>query len=267
MATKKELAAKYTELTGNPVPTKWNKTQLQAEIAVAAALADADNPAYSDACIASAVASKADELDHFAIPEALQRVADDDAPSVTPTPVSAPDTDDADPRTDDASSGDDDAPETEGDDDAPEGDAEEERGPRTVVKESYRREYRARTKKGTHCNDYLARVLEDVFVDGKKFDTDAFTLCLAANNVPLVGKWAALPSSGQKGWQGRYRMNGRLQLERIVVATAQIAMPDGSGGYVTEQVDDVEWLLARASKLNVDCQWEINDEGNIEQVA
>ena len=228
MTTKKELVAKYTDITGLPVPTKWNKSQLEAEIAVA---------------------QSARNEDFFSIPEALRRT--DDAPSVTPTPAPATDASDADPRSDDA-------PETEDDD---------ERGPRTVVKEAYRAEYRKRTKKGTHCNDYLAQMLEDVFVDGKKFDTDTFTLCLAANNVPLVGKWAALPSSGQKGWQGRYRMNGRLQLERIVVATARIVMPDGDGGYVTEQVDDVEWLLARASKLNVDCEWEINDEGNIERLA
>ena len=262
MATKKELAARYTEITGNPVPTKWNKAQLEAEIAVA---------------------QSARNEDFFSIPEALRRT--DDTPSVAPTPAPATDTADADPRTDDASSGDDDTPETEDDDEYyeenarqyfggaegdDEGDREEEedeRGPRTVVKEAYRAEYRKRTKKGTHCNDYLAQMLEDVFVDGKKFDTDAFTLCLVANAVPLVGKWAKLPSSGQKGWQGRYRMNGRLQLERIVVATARIAMPDGNGGYVTEMVDDIEWLLARAAKLNVDCEWEINDEGNIEQVA
>ena len=243
MATKKELAARYTEITGLPVPTKWNKSQLEAELAVVAR-------DHLETSLATAIAPKDDE-DFFDIPESLRRT---DVASAEAHDLVADD----DPRTDDASSSDDDAPETEDDD---------ERGPRTVVKEAYRAEYRRRTKKGTHCNDYLAQMLEDVFVDGKKFDTDAFTLCLAANNVPLVGKWAALPSSGQKGWQGRYRMNGRLQLERIVVATAQIAMPDGDGGYVTEQVDDVEWLLARASKLNVDCQWEINDEGNIEQVA
>lgn len=93
---------------------------------------------------------------------------------------------------------------------------EEASAARVVVAERYKQAYAERGNRN-HCGDWLAKTLDgefDMSVDGVlRFDTDAFTTCLIENGVEMVGKWAALPSSGQKGWVGRYRMNGRQRLE------------------------------------------------------
>lgn len=95
-------------------------------------------------------------------------------------------------------------------------DEEEEETGRVVVAARYKIEYAERGNRN-HCGDWLAKQLENKFdmsVDGNlRFDADAFTTCLIDNGVELTGKWAALPTSGQKGWVGRYRMNGRQRLE------------------------------------------------------
>ncbi len=74
-----------------------------------------------------------------------------------------------------------------------------------------------------HCGDWIATTLEGQFLvvdDGKEvFDYDKFTQMLDDNGVEMTGKWADLPDSGSKGWQGRYRMNGRQRLELRIVET------------------------------------------------
>lgn len=65
-----------------------------------------------------------------------------------------------------------------------------------------------------HCGDWLAETLDARFLDfDSKFDVDAFNECLRENGVEFTGKWANLPNSNKRGWQGRYRMNGRAKLE------------------------------------------------------
>ena len=82
-----------------------------------------------------------------------------------------------------------------------------------------------------HCGDWLAYQLEGAFSiasatpkGNPTFDTETFTTCLTDNGIELVGKWAALPLSGQPGWQGRYRMNGRQKLERQVASCGELVL-------------------------------------------
>lgn len=95
----------------------------------------------------------------------------------------------------------------------------------TVVAEKYRELYRERGNEN-HCGDWLARYLDrkfDTEVDGKVvFDVDSFTDFLAANDVDMTGKWAHLVHSNSRGWQGRYRMNGRQKLELVVAIRGSI---------------------------------------------
>lgn len=86
----------------------------------------------------------------------------------------------------------------------------------SVVSSHYKNEYRARGD-ASNCGDWLAVLMKDRFVTKTGTDIEALTHFFVINGVPMTGKWAGLPNSGQRGWQGRYRMNGRQKLEIIVL--------------------------------------------------
>lgn len=105
----------------------------------------------------------------------------------------------------------------------------------TVVKPHYRATYAERGN-ANHCGDWLAGFLDGMFVSkgekGSAFDVRAFTEFLVMNGVAMTGKWASLPGSGQKGWEGRYRMNGRQIVEKwialrghVITANATVDVP------------------------------------------
>lgn len=131
----------------------------------------------------------------------------------------------------------------------------------SVVKAKYKLEYAARGN-ASHCGDWLAQTLVDAFTvqhpvtkvgkDGKErtvkgrkqFDCDAFAKCLELNGVELSGKWAdQYHQKASKGWQGRFRMSGRLLLEQEVLASGWLALPDGQSVAAPE-----EWLDAMSEK-------------------
>lgn len=120
-----------------------------------------------------------------------------------------------------------------------------------IVPNHYKRKYAERGNRD-HCGDWLAKKLDGLFADQSgAFDADAFEAFLTLNNVDMSGKWASLPTSGQRGWAGRYRMNGRQKLELAVTRV---------GGF---QYGDTFWkaprayleeLAAKHPKIN--CEWE-----------
>lgn len=124
---------------------------------------------------------------------------------------------------------------------------EEEEEPRvsgSVVPEKYRSEYRLASTTGRSNGDWLAEQLAIDTLDGKgNFVMDDFVAILEKNAVPLTGKWAALRFGGGRGWQGRFRMNGRQVLEKMVVKTR--AYVDSTGS--TLRPSD-EWLADMAAK-------------------
>jgi len=97
----------------------------------------------------------------------------------------------------------------------------------SVVPDEYRARYREASESGQSCGDWLANTLELQTHGADGFDVEAFTEVLVVNGVPFDGKWASLPESGQKGWVGRYRMNGRQMLEKIVAFSGQFKTLDG----------------------------------------
>lgn len=94
-----------------------------------------------------------------------------------------------------------------------------------VVPEHYKQLYKERGNPN-HCGDWLAKWLDGRFLtagDKKQmFNADAFEMFLRENGVDMDGKWASLPQSGQKGWEGRYRMNGRQKLEKRIAHTGKL---------------------------------------------
>ena len=97
-----------------------------------------------------------------------------------------------------------------------------------VVPQKYKERYKAEGHPD-NCGDWLAQFLDGKF-DTKNekgvatFDWTKFATFLTENGVDLTGKWAKLPESGQRGWQGRYRMNGRQKLEKAIAANGKLVM-------------------------------------------
>lgn len=101
---------------------------------------------------------------------------------------------------------------------------DEDESPRgSVVPEEYRAQYREVSSNGQTCGDWLAEflVLHTHGIDG--FMVDDFSAILNNNGVDMSAKWAQLPFSGQRGWVGRYRMNGRQSLEKLVALRGKVA--------------------------------------------
>lgn len=124
---------------------------------------------------------------------------------------------------------------------------EEEEAPRvsgSVVPAKYRDEYRLASTTGRSNGDWLAEQLASDTLDGKgNLQLEDFRAVLANNGVDQTGKWARLPESGGRGWQGRFRMNGRQVLEKLVVKTR--AYVDSTGKTLTPSD---EWLADMESK-------------------
>jgi hypothetical protein len=119
-------------------------------------------------------------------------------------------------------------------------DAEEEKESGTVVNPRYRALYKERGNPN-HCGDWLAQQLDGRFQravevvkpqrDGSeeveteiRFDPESFIEFLRENEVDLTGRWAELPNVGTPGWQGRFRMNGRQRLEKIVAHRGNLVL-------------------------------------------
>lgn len=124
---------------------------------------------------------------------------------------------------------------------------EEEDEPRvsgSVVPESYRAKYRVESSTGRSNGDWLAEQLaNDTLGPDGNLNLDDFVAVLLNNGIALTGKWAMLRFSGGRGWQGRFRMNGRQVLEKQVTKAAVYV--DGTGAAHKPSED---WLADMRAK-------------------
>lgn len=136
------------------------------------------------------------------------------------------------------------------------GEEDEDERSGSVVPEGYRAKYAERGN-AAHCGDWLAKKLDGAFdVTHEKttsFSWAAFEMCLRDNGVPIEGKWTKLPMTGQKGWQGRYRMNGRQVLEKYVARAGFLVyqgtnydVPKGELDYLREKHS--KWIAGQEKK-------------------
>lgn len=116
----------------------------------------------------------------------------------------------------------------------------------SVVDETYRRQYRESSTTGQSCGDWLAEWLAGKTLVGGKLDVEAFDAILNANSVDLTKPWARAKESGTRGWQGRYRMNGRQVMEKIVAKHGWVN--DEEGQPVTVPDDAIAVLRDRHAK-------------------
>lgn len=132
----------------------------------------------------------------------------------------------------------------EGIDPTPIEEEEEPKASGSVVPETYRARYRAESTTGRSNGDWLAEQLAMDTLDANgNLNLDDFVAVLERNSVPLTGKWAALRFGGGRGWQGRFRMNGRQVLEKLVCKSQTYI--DGVGKAHTPSA---EWLADMAQK-------------------
>lgn len=116
----------------------------------------------------------------------------------------------------------------------------------SVVPEHYRQQYQLLSSNGQTCGDWLAeRLVADTHgIEG--FHVEDFTAILNANGVDMTMPWARLPESGQKGWIGRYRMNGRQVLEKVVALVGYYI--DHTGAKCLPHADWLEKTRTKHSK-------------------
>lgn len=123
-------------------------------------------------------------------------------------------------------------------------DEDEPKASGSVVPEAYRAKYRAESSTGRCNGDWLAEQLAMDTLDHEgKLNVDDFVAVLLNNGINLTGKWAMLRFSGGRGWQGRFRMNGRQVLEKAVAKSGVYADTTG-----TRHVPDEDFLADMRTK-------------------
>lgn len=125
----------------------------------------------------------------------------------------------------------------------PEEGFEEPKASGSVVPEGYRARYREVSSTKQSCGDWLAEQLAIDTRSGGDFLPDDFQAVLDNNSVDQSGRWARLPQSGQKGWIGRWRMNGRQALEKAVVLAGVYYNTTGN-----EVAPAADWLADMRAK-------------------
>lgn len=116
---------------------------------------------------------------------------------------------------------------------ATEGDPEE-KTPNSIVKDKFKVKYienavaQGLTSKAAKRSnwDWLSQQLATFCLNDKgKIDIGAFTDVLEANGIDHA-KWA----NRNKGWEGRFRMTGRVALQKVVANNGVLEWPHGGTG-------------------------------------
>lgn len=133
------------------------------------------------------------------------------------------------------------------DPEAMEAEDEEQRIGGSVVDPAYRQQYREQSSNGQTCGDWLAEwLVAQTHSADNKLSFDDLEHIFSVNGVDLTAKWAVARLSGSRGWQGRYRMNGRQVLEKIVAKRGTVL--DVNGDAIVPPTDFLNMLCLRHQK-------------------
>lgn len=117
----------------------------------------------------------------------------------------------------------------------------------SIVDDHYRVQYRevSTTKR---CNgDWLAEWLAEQTLSGKlELQMETLEAIFSANGLDLTAPWARAAETQSRGWQGRYRMNGRQVLERVVALNGYVK--DAAGEQVKVPAPDLAILRGKHAK-------------------
>lgn len=113
----------------------------------------------------------------------------------------------------------------------------------SIVKSAYRKVYSEVSSNKQTCGDWLAEQLVSDTTDGEgRMDIDALIFILEANGVDMNAKWAQARHNQSQGWKGRFRMSGRIVLEKLVALNGVYHGPEGA------IKPDAEWLADARTK-------------------
>jgi hypothetical protein len=113
----------------------------------------------------------------------------------------------------------------------------------SVVDEIYRTQYREQSSTKQSCGDWLAEWLTCCLTEKKQLILEDYIAVLNNNGIDLTAKWARVLDNKTPGWQGRFRMNGRQQLEKAIALSGEMK------GVTGEEVEvDAGWLEHMRSK-------------------
>jgi len=115
---------------------------------------------------------------------------------------------------------------------------EEEDRSGSVVREKYRQTYREVSSNKQTCGDWLAeRMVDDTTNAEGKLNVEDLTALFINNGLDMSAKWAMARFNPTRGWQGRYRMSGRIVLEKKIARNRVYIDPMG-----LEVSPPAEWL-------------------------
>ena len=124
----------------------------------------------------------------------------------------------------------------------------------SIVDEAYRSRYREISTTGRCNGDELAEWLAGETIVMDKTNFDDLEAIFQANSLDLTAKWARAKEQGSRGWQGRYRMNGRQVLEKIVAKQGFVYNAQGSEHYFSDEFitalrdKHAKWLAKEAKR-------------------
>lgn len=109
--------------------------------------------------------------------------------------------------------------------------------PASVVDPAYRAQYAEISSNGQGNGDWLHETLVGYCASATGFDPEIFTGVLLANGInPAMTGWG---TNRSRGWQGRFRMSGRIVLEKAIAITGEFQL--GEATY-TETHEDAEFV-------------------------
>lgn len=133
----------------------------------------------------------------------------------------------------------------------------------SVVKEAYRAKYKEVSSNGQTCGDWLAeRMVDDTSNGDGKLMVDALIELFEVNGLDMGAKWALARNTQTRGWQGRFRMSGRIVLEKAVTLTGVYSDPDG-----VQINPPAEWLEEMRAKHAVWLKKEAKRQENAEKAV
>lgn len=132
----------------------------------------------------------------------------------------------------------------------PEAGAEEEEAdeptPASVVDPAYRAQYAEVSSNGQGNGDWLHETLVGYCASTTGFDPEVLTGVLLANGInPEMTGWG---TNRSRGWQGRFRMSGRIVLEKAIAITGEFQLGDATYSATHDDAGFVAFLTTMQTK-------------------
>ena len=118
--------------------------------------------------------------------------------------------------------------------------------PASVVDPAYRAQYAEVSSNGQGNGDWLHETLVGYCASATGFDPEIFTGVLLANGInPEMTGWG---TNRSRGWQGRFRMSGRIVLEKAIAIGGEFQLGSVTYSETHEDAEFVAFLTTMRTK-------------------